>query len=116
MTKQPAKKTVAKKTAAKKTTAKKVAAKKAAPKKKQPAKKAVAPKKDAVKKAYAKLEAVAEEHGIDVDAYEDKAIEIIDDFSYKAEAAIEEISNTLVAEISKQKKGLLKKLFFWLKK
>lgn len=97
MTQQPAKKTAAKKTAAKK----------AAPKKKPAAvKKADAKKKaDPVKKAYKKAEKIAESHGVDFDAYEDKAIE-----------AIEEVSEKVVAEIVKQRKGLLKKFFAWIKK
>lgn len=100
MAKQPAKKTTAKKT-----TTKKVATKKAAPKKKQAVKKKAAPKKDAVKKVYAKVEAIAEEHGIDIDTYEDEAIKIVN-----------EISEKVTAEITKQKKSFFKKLFSWLKK
>lgn len=97
MTKQTAKKTAAKKTAPKK----------AAPKKKPAAAKKAAPKKkaDPVKKAYEKVEEIAESHGIDFDAYEDKAIE-----------AIAEVSDKVMAEITKKRAGLLKKLFAWIKK
>jgi hypothetical protein len=93
-----------KKAAAKKTPAKKQAAKKTAPKKKAAAKKQ-APKKDVAKKVYKKMEVVATEHGIDIDAYEDKAIEFVENASEK-----------VIAEIEKHKKGFLKKLFSWIKK
>lgn len=91
MSKQPAKKTAAKKTATKK----------AAPKKKAaPAKKA-----DPVKRAYNKVEKVAKENGIDFDTYEEKAIE-----------AIEEASEKVVTVFVQNRKGLLSKLFSWIKK
>ena len=96
MSKQPAKKTAAKKTAAKKTATKKKAA---------PAKKAAAKKADPVKRAYNKVEKVAKENGIDFDTYEDKAIEVIEDASEK-----------VVAEFVKNSKGIISKLFAWIKK
>ena len=96
MSKQPAKKTAAKKTASKK----------AAPKKKAaPAKKAAAKKADPVKRAYNKVEKVAKENGIDFDTYEEKAIE-----------AIEEASEKVVTVFVQKRKGLLSKLFAWIKK
>jgi hypothetical protein len=95
MSKQPAKKIAAKK----------AAAKKAAPKKTAPAKKSAAKKADPVKRAYNKVEKVAKENGIDFDAYEDKAIEVI-----------EEASEKVVAEFVKNRKGFISKLFSWIKK
>lgn len=102
MANQPARKTPAKKAAAKKT-----GAKKAAPKKKAAGAKKAAPKKkaDPVKAVYNKVEEIAEENGVNLDAYEDKAIEVIEDVSEK-----------VLNEIAKQRKGLLKKLFAWIKK
>lgn len=91
MNKQPAKKTAAKKVAPKKKTA--------------PVKKSAAKKADPVKRAYKKVEKVAKDNGIDFDTYEDKAIEIIEDVSEK-----------VVAEFVKNRKGFIGKLFFWIKK
>lgn len=91
---------------AKKIAAKNKAAKKVAPKKKTaPAKKSAAKKADPVKRAYNKVEKVAKENGIDFDTYEDKAIEVIEDVSEK-----------VVAEFVKNRKGFIRKLFFWIKK
>ena len=97
---------------AKKIAAKNKAAKKVAPKKKTaPAKKSAAKKADPVKRAYNKVESSdessddEEENGIDFDTYEDKAIEVIEDVSEK-----------VVAEFVKNRKGFIRKLFFWIKK
>ena len=96
MSKQPAKKTAAKK-------AKLFEA--ASERRTAPAKKSAAKKADPVKRAYNKVEKVAKENGIDFDTYEDKAIEVIEDVSEK-----------VVAEFVKNRKGFIRKLFFWIKK
>jgi hypothetical protein len=41
---------------------------------------------------------------------------LIEDFTEQVSEKIDDVSEKAIAEIKKQKKGLLKKLFSWLKK